>query len=125
MLPYSPIGGGVLTGKYQDGAWPKGARFSKYKDMPTRQAAMARRYVNEKSLASTARYMQIAQEAGMPVATLSVAWSKQHDFVASTIVGVTAEDQLDDIFKAIDLELPDDLMKTLDKVGKDIRYPMG
>ncbi len=38
LIPYSPLGGGVLTGKYQGGAWPEGARFTKYKDMPARQA---------------------------------------------------------------------------------------
>jgi len=125
LIPYSPIAGGVLTGKYQDGARPQGARFTRYLDMEGRQAAMGRRFVNERSLASTARFMDIAREAGMSVATLAVAWSKQHDFVASTIVGVSSEDHLAEIFAAADLVLPDDVMKAIDKVSREIRYPMG
>lgn len=125
LIPYSPLGGGVLTGKYQNGQWPEGARFSKYKDMGDRQAPMARRFVNEKTLASTARWIEIAKQAGMSVTTLATAWSKQHDFVASTIVGVTHEDQLPDIFAAADVTLPADVMKAIDAVSKEIRYPMG
>jgi aryl-alcohol dehydrogenase-like predicted oxidoreductase len=125
LIPYSPLGGGVLTGKYQDGATPDGARFSGYLSLGGRQATMAQRFVNEKSLASTARFMEIAEEAGMHVATLATAWSKQHDYVASTIVGVTHEDQLAPIFAAIDLTLSDEIMKAVYKVQKEIMYPMG
>ncbi|WP_370868392.1 aldo/keto reductase, partial [Phenylobacterium sp.] len=53
------------------------------------------------------------------------AWSKQHDFVASTIVGATHEDQLPDILAAMDLTLSDEVMKAIDKVSKEILYPMG
>lgn len=125
LIPYSPLAGGVLSGKYQDGAMPEGARFSRYLQMPGRQAAMGRRFVNEKSLAATARYLDIAAEAGLHPVTMATAWSKQHDFVASTIVGVSADDQLDPILDAIDLELDADVMKALHQVGKDIPYPMG
>lgn len=125
LIPYSPLAGGVLSGKYQDGALPEGARFSNYLAMEGRQNAMARRFVNDRSLAATARYMDIAKQAGMDVVTLATAWSKQHDFVASTIVGVTSMEQLPPILAAIDLVLPDDLMRTLNKVGKEILYPMG
>jgi aryl-alcohol dehydrogenase-like predicted oxidoreductase len=124
-IPYSPLAGGVLTGKYQGGAWPEGARFTKYKDMPARQAPMARRFVNEKTLASTERWMGLARELGMSVTTFATAWSKQHDFVASTIVGVTHENQLPDIFKAADVTLPPEVMKKVDEISKEIRYPMG
>ena len=125
LIPYSPIGGGVLSGKYNDGGRPEGARFTRYLGMEGRQAAMGRRFVNEKSLASTARFAEIAKEAGMSPVTMAVAWSKQHDFVASTIVGVSKEDQLDEIFAAIDLVLTDETMKAIDKVSKEIMYPMG
>ena len=90
-----------------------------------RQAAMARRFVNEAALASTARFMTIADEAGIAPVTLATAWSKQHDFVASTIVGATHPDQLADIFAAVDLILEDDVMNAIDAVSRDIRYPMG
>ncbi|MFM5953985.1 MAG: aldo/keto reductase [Novosphingobium sp.] len=125
LIPYSPIAGGVLSGKYQGGATPDGARFSRYLAMEGRQAAMGRRFVNEASLDSTERFMAIAAEAGMSPVTLAVAWSKQHDFVASTIVGVSAQSQVAEILAAADLVLPDDVMKAIDKVSRDIRYPMG
>ncbi len=125
LIPYSPIAGGVLSGKYQAGARPDGARFSRYLGMEGRQQVMARRFVNERSLQSTERFLAIAAEAGISGTTMAVAWSKQHDFVASTIVGVTREDQLDEIFAAGDLILSDEVMKAIDKVSKEIRYPMG
>ena len=125
LIPYSPLGGGVLTGKYQGGAWPEGARFTKYKDMGARQAPMARRYVNELTLASTDRWLGLAREAGMSLTTFAAVWSKQHDFVASTIVGVTHEDHLPDILKAADVTLNAEMMKKIDTVSKEIRYPMG
>ena len=86
---------------------------------------MAKRYVNEKSLSSTERFMAIGAEAGIAPVTLATAWSKQHDFVASTIVGATHEDQLADIFAASDLVLSDEVMKKINAVSKEIMYPMG
>ena len=74
LIPYSPIGGGVLSGKYNGGATPEGARFSSYLKLGGRQAAMAKRFVNEKSLAATERYMKIAVDAGISVVTLATAW---------------------------------------------------
>jgi len=124
-IPYSPLAGGVLSGKYQGGATPEGARFSNYLKIGGRQATMAKRFVNDKSLTSTERFMAIAAEAGMSVVTLATAWSKQHDFVASTIVGATHEDQVDDIIAAGDLTLSDEVMKKIDAVTKEILYPMG
>ncbi|MEN3951031.1 aldo/keto reductase [Iodidimonas sp. SYSU 1G8] len=125
LIPYSPIGAGVLAGKYNDGARPDNARFTKYLAMGGRQAAMARRFVNDKTIESTKRYMEIAAEAGLSPVTMAVAWSKQHDFVASTIVGVTREDQMDEILAAADMVLADDVMKAIDQVSKEILYPMG
>lgn len=86
---------------------------------------MANRFVNEKTLASTERVMALAKEAGMSPVTLATAWSKQHKFVASTIVGVSTFDQLDDILAAADLTLSDDIMKAIDAMSKEIMYPMG
>ncbi len=125
LIPYSPLGGGVLSGKYQGGATPDGARFSSYINKGGRHTVMAQRFVNERSLASTERFMAIAAEAGMSPVTLATAWSKQHDFVASTIVGVTHEDQLADIFAASELVLGDDVIKAINAVSKEILYPMG
>ncbi|HNJ47220.1 MAG TPA: aldo/keto reductase [Novosphingobium sp.] len=125
LIPYSPIGGGVLSAKYSGGARPEGARFSRYLEIGGRQAAMAMRFANDRAIESADRFAALAAEAGMSPVTMAVAWSKQHDFVASTIVGVSREDQLPEILAAADMVLPDDLMKAIDKVSKEIRYPMG
>jgi aryl-alcohol dehydrogenase-like predicted oxidoreductase len=125
LIPYSPLAGGVLSGKYQGGATPEGARFSSYINLGGRHTVMARRFVNEKSLAATERYMQIAADLGISPVTLATAWSKQHDFVASTIVGATREDQLDAIFAASDLTLNQETLDAINKVSKEFLYPMG
>ncbi len=125
LIPYSPLAGGVLTGKYQNGARPAGARFSTYLEIGGRQGAMAKRFVNDKSLASTELFSGIAAELGMSVTTLATAWSKQHDFVASTIVGVTHADQVPDILAAADVVLDKDVLKKIDGITRDILYPMG
>ena len=125
LIPYSPIGGGVLSGKYNGGATPDGARFSNYLKIGGRQAAMAKRYVNDKSLAATERFGAIAAELGMSLVTLATAWSKQHDFVASTIVGVTHENQLAEIFAAAAVTLDKETLSKINAVSKEIMYPMG
>jgi aryl-alcohol dehydrogenase-like predicted oxidoreductase len=125
LIPYSPIGGGVLSGKYADGARPEGARFSRYLEIGGRQATMARRFVNEKSLASTARFAALAAELGMSPVTLAVAWSKQHDFVASTIVGASKQDQVPEILAAADVVLSDETLKAINAISREIMYPMG
>jgi aryl-alcohol dehydrogenase-like predicted oxidoreductase len=125
LIPYSPLAGGVLSGKYNGGATPEGARFSNYIKIGGRQAVMAKRFINDKSIASTERFAAIAAEAGMSVVTLAVAWSKQPDFVASTIVGATHADQLDDILAAADVVLDDAVLKQIDAVSKEFLYPMG
>jgi aryl-alcohol dehydrogenase-like predicted oxidoreductase len=124
LIPYSPLGGGVLSGKYNDG-FPEGARFTAYQQEGSRQQAMGRRFVNDKSIAATRRFMAIAADLGMAPVTLATAWSKQHDFVASTIVGATRVDQLDDILAAADVVLDQETLKRINAVSREIPYPMG
>ena len=125
LLPYSPIAGGVLSGKYQDGRWPEGARFTKYKDAHPRTAAMTKRFVNEKTLGSTAQFMEIAAKAGMSSATLAVAWTLTRDFVGSTIVGATTVAQVPDLLKGGEVELAADVVTACEQVTREILYPMG
>ncbi len=125
LIPYSPLGGGVLSGKYAGGARPAGARFSTYLEMGGRQGAMAKRFVNDKTLAATERFGAIAAEAGLAPVTLATAWSLQPEFVASTIVGATHEDQLADILAAADVTLTKETLAKIDAVSKEILYPMG
>lgn len=125
LLPYSPLAGGVLTGKYNDGV-PAGARFSEYLTTGgARQRAMATRFVNDRTIASTKRFCEIAKELDLDVATLATAWSKQHDFVAATIVGVSAAAQMEPILKAAGLELDEKTLSSIELVSNEIRYPMG
>ncbi|MET0181557.1 MAG: aldo/keto reductase, partial [Caulobacterales bacterium] len=125
LIPYSPLAGGVLSGKYSGGKKPEGARFTTYTNLGGRQAAMVKRFLNEKSLAATDRFAAIAAEIGISLVTLATAWSKQHDFVASTIVGATHENQVDDILAAAEITLSKDVLKKIDAISKEFLYPMG
>ncbi len=125
LLPYSPIGGGVLSGKYNEGKSPSNTRFGDYESSNPRQQAMARRFVNEGTLASTAKYVEIARAAGMSPVTLATRWSMEFDFVASTIIGARTADQLDESLAALDIELSEEVKTACDEVHKEYLYPMG
>jgi len=126
LLPFSPLGGGVLTGKYNtDGDHPEGARFTEYlRNGALRQHKMAKRFVNERTLETTRRLTEIANRLSISVTTLSVAWSKQHDFVASTIIGVSKLDQLDENLAAADLILDDETLQQIDDIHVEIPLAM-
>ncbi|MEA1920273.1 MAG: aldo/keto reductase [Campylobacterota bacterium] len=124
LLPYSPLGGGVLSGKYNQSDNREG-RFADYlHSRNSRQRLMAERFVNDKTLASTQEYLRIAAEAGLNPVTMATAWSKQFDFVASTIIGATSARQLDATLAAMELELSDEVLKACDSVHEKILYPM-
>ncbi|MCH8263828.1 MAG: aldo/keto reductase [Proteobacteria bacterium] len=126
LLPYSPIAGGVLSGKYNQTEIPGNCRFGDYlagKD--PRQQVMATRFVNEATLASTARYLEIAIEAGISPVTLATAWSMNFDYVASTMIGARTADQLEESLAALDVSLSDEVMQQCDEVHKQYPYPMG
>ena len=125
LLPYSPLGGGILAGKYNDGNLPDGARFTDYlKNGGERQKRMARRFVNDRTTEATRRCMEIAADIGMSPVTLATAWSKQHDFVASTIIGASHVDQLEDSLRAADITLDAETMQRLDEIETEIPNPM-
>ena len=124
LLPYSPLGGGVLTGKYQE-TNPPGARFTTYfEGTGERQKRMAQRFLNDRTRETTQRLIPIARDVGVSVATLAVAWSKQHDFVASTLVGATSVEQLEESLQAADLVLDDDTLARIDEIDVAIPCPM-
>lgn len=124
LLPYSPLAGGVLSGKYADG-FPDGARFSRYVNEAPRQQVMMRRFVNDRTLASTKAFAEIAADIGMSLVTMAIAWSKQHDFVASTIIGASHIDQVEAALAAADVVLNRETLDRIDAVSRDIMYPMG
>jgi len=126
LLPYSPLAGGVLTGKYNQKFLPQNARFAKYiNSNEPRIQAQAKRFVNEKTLLSVERYLDIAKEYGVELTTLATAWSMQFDFIASTIIGATTPNQLDATLSALDFKISDELNKRLDSIHQEILYPMG
>lgn len=124
LLPYSPLGGGVLTGKYQSGP-PDGARFTSYiREGNERQKQMAARFVNDRTIETTRRLMEIADSIGVSVTALSVAWSRQHDFVASTIIGASSVEQLKQSLDARDLVLDQATLDRIDQIDHEIPNSM-
>lgn len=120
LLPYSPLGGGVLTGKYND-LLPDGARFTDYlKNGGPRQQMMAARFVNDRTLEVARRLGSIAEDIGVSLTALSVAWSRQHDFVASTIIGATTVKQLNESLEAVDLILDSETLTRIDEIEAEI-----
>jgi aryl-alcohol dehydrogenase-like predicted oxidoreductase len=124
LLPYSPLGGGVLTGKYENGP-PPGGRFTSYLvEGNDRQKLMAKRFVNERTVETTRRLAEIASSIGTTVTAMSLAWSRQHDFVASTIVGACSLGQLNESLEARDLILDAETLERIDQVDVEIPCPM-
>jgi aryl-alcohol dehydrogenase-like predicted oxidoreductase len=124
LLAYSPIGAGVLSGKYRGGGWPEGARFTRYRDWNPRTRAMTERFVNERTLATAERVAEVAQESGLSPVTFAVAWTLSRDFLGSTLVGVTHESQLDEHLWAAEVSLSAEALAACDRIAKEIRHPM-
>lgn len=126
LLPYSPIAGGVLSGKYNGQFYPDDARYSSYlKNDSARVRAQASRFVNDKTLAATARYMELAKKYGISPVTLAVAYSMHFDFVASTIIGATKLSQIDESLAALSFKITPELMQEIESIQAEIMYPMG
>ncbi len=124
LLPYSPLGGGVLTGKYNS-QLPPGARFTAYLQTGgPRQKIMAERFVNDRTLEAARRLATIAEDIGLSLTAMSLAWSRQHDFVASTIVGATTVTQLRESLSAIDLVLDQETLDRIDEIDVEIPCPL-
>lgn len=120
LLPYSPLGGGVLTGKYCE-QLPGDGRFTAYlQSGGPRQKVMASRFVNDRTLEVTRRLARIAEDIDVGLTALSVAWSRQHDFVASTIIGATSTAQLRESLDAIDLILDQETLERIDEIEAEI-----
>ncbi len=124
LLPYSPLGGGVLSAKYHT-PYPENARFTGYlKGDGERQRKMAQRFVNPRTVEVADRVAAIARDINVTPSTLALAWSKQHDFVASTIVGATTVEQLQECLKAADLVLDLETLQRIDRIDFDIPNAM-
>ena len=126
LLPYSPIGAGMLSGQYNSGLFPTDSRFGAYMANPNpRVQAMASKFVNEKTIKACKEYVSLAKDLDISPVTLAVAWSKQFDFVASTIIGARKVEHLDESLKAMDLILDEVTLNKIKDIQKNIMYPMG
>ena len=115
LLAYSPLGMGVLSGKYLDGAAPAGARLTRF--------AQFRRYRGPQADAATAAYVALARERGLDPARLALAFVNGRTFVTSTIIGATDLDQLAADIASIELRLDRDLLDAIDAIHARYTYP--
>lgn len=126
LLPYSPVAGGILSGKYNQKFIPEDARFSIYLKYPEKRVREhAKRFFNDKTLKATEKFLEVAKKYEINPVTLAVAYSKHFSFVASTIVGVRKLEQLDDLLNAMDVKLNREILKDIKKIQEEILYPMG
>ena len=109
LLAYSPLGFGVLSGKYLDGARPGNARISRWEEYYPR-------YMNDHAQAATRRYVQIARDAGLDPAQMALAFVNTRGFVTANIIGATTQSQLADNIASIDVTLSDDVIQAIEEV---------
>jgi aryl-alcohol dehydrogenase-like predicted oxidoreductase len=113
QVVFSPIAQGVLTGKYQPGQPPPaGSRATDEKS----GANFIARLMTDEVLAPVQRLRPLAEQAGLTMAQLAIAWVLQNPNVASAIVGATRPEQLADNAKAAGVRLEADLLKAIDDV---------
>ncbi|MGJ7484413.1 aldo/keto reductase [Variovorax sp. LT2P21] len=122
LLAYSPLGFGLLTGKYDRSGIegpdaPKGARISSY------ESVRKQRWGRPDALKAARRYNQLARDHGMTPARLALAFCYTKWQVASTIIGVTSVAQLDEDIDAWGTRLSPEVLAEIDKIRWDIRDP--
>lgn len=116
QIVWSPIAQGVLSGKYQPGqAPPAGSRATDDKG----GADMIKRWMDDDLLTRVQRLRPLADEAGLSMAQLAVAWVLQNPNVASALVGASRPEQVEDNVAAAGKKLDADLMKAIDDVLGD------
>jgi aryl-alcohol dehydrogenase-like predicted oxidoreductase len=112
QIVFSPLAQGVLTGKYQPGQQPpEGSRATD--ELGSRMIA---RFMSDETLAAVQQLRPLADQAGLTMGQLAVAWVLQNPNVASAIVGASRPEQLDEIAAASGVTLEPDLLKAIDEV---------
>jgi aryl-alcohol dehydrogenase-like predicted oxidoreductase len=114
-LPWSPLAGGLLSGKYLNGARPEGSRFTL-----TQRNGLFRD--NERANTAVSQLVEIAKQHDITAAQLALAWCAQVDGVTSTIIGATNIEQLKENIQAFEITLSDDMSKDLDNLLRT--YPL-
>jgi aryl-alcohol dehydrogenase-like predicted oxidoreductase len=125
LLAYSPLGFGMLTGKYDaTGIFttdaqnpPAKGRMSLYESM------QKQRWGRPEALAAARKYNALAIANGMSPTQMALAWCYNHWKVASTIIGVTSVTQLDECLDAWGTVLSPEVLAEIDKIRWEIRDP--
>ena len=115
LLAYSPLGFGVLSGKYLGDKKPANARLTLFEYFT--------RYSNEAGIEATRRYVEIARRANLDPAQMALAYVNTRSFLTSNIVGATTMEQLKSNVASSRLELSDDLLAAIEQVHEDIPNP--
>lgn len=111
QIVWSPIAQGVLTGKYLPGApAPAGSRASDPK-----VNGFIEKFMTEEVLTKVQKLKPIAQELGLEMSQLAIAWVLQNENVAAAIVGASRPDQIKENAKAAGVKIPPELMKKIDE----------
>lgn len=115
LLAYAPLAAGTLTGKYLGGRVPKGSR----RDIDPRGS----RYDRPNTDAAVNRYLDIATRHGLDPAQMAIAFINRQPFVTSTIIGATGMEQLASNIAAVNVALPDAVLREIDAVHALIPNP--
>ncbi len=116
LLSYSPLAGGVLSGKYSEPKVDPGARLNLF-------PGFMERYLGSQCEAAVQAYKDIATKYGVTPSTLALSWCYHRPIVASTIIGATTLSQLDENIKAYDTKLSDECMNEIENIYKQYTDP--
>ncbi|EPT8341375.1 NADP(H)-dependent aldo-keto reductase [Vibrio vulnificus] len=115
LLAYSPMAFGTLSGKYLDGARPKGARCTLFERF--------QRYFTPQGLEATKAYVSLARDYGLDPAQMALAFVNQRPFVASNIIGATTLDQLKANIESLNVKLEDEVLNKIQQIGTTYSNP--
>ncbi|MFV1873059.1 MAG: aldo/keto reductase [Oleiphilus sp.] len=115
-LPWSPLGGGVLSGKYLQGQRPEGSRWS----IPQRNGILRDKPQVEQAVKA---YVDIAAKANITPSQLALAWCNQIDGVTSTIIGATSMAQLSEDIQAFSVSLAEEIIEDIKGVLSQFPSP--
>lgn len=119
VIPYNPLAGGLLTGKYKKGSAPaEGTRFT----LGSAAERYQERYWNQRSFETVEQLTQLADEAGVPLTTLAVAWVMANPAITAPLLGASRPEQLDATLAAATYTLTPDLKRKLDELTHEYRY---
>lgn len=115
LLAYSPMGFGILSGKYLNGTSAPNSRINLFPQYS--------RYSSEQSTKATQLYQDIAQKNGLSLAQMALAYVHQKPFVTSTIIGATTMEQLKENIDSINVTLSEQVLAAIDNVHAVISNP--